>query len=199
MTTATTFADRGPQAVLLLSLGVVSWLGMMGVHELGHVLGAWATGGRVQQVVWHPLVLSRTDVAADRSPGVTVWAGPIVGAVLPAVVYGVAAGLRWGAAPLLGFFAGFCLIANGAYIGIGAFEGVADAGVMLVLGAPRWTLVVFGVVTTAAGFAVWRRESGWFGFGSAPRRVGARSAAAALALAVVAVAVGLLFGNRGAS
>ena len=42
---------RFPQLIFTICLIVVSWLAMMGVHELGHVLGAYVTGGRVQRVV----------------------------------------------------------------------------------------------------------------------------------------------------
>jgi hypothetical protein len=37
--------------VLILSIVLASWLGMQVVHEFGHVVGAWLTGGQVSQVV----------------------------------------------------------------------------------------------------------------------------------------------------
>ena len=52
-------------AAFLLLLAAFSWPAMMGIHEVGHVLGAWAGGGRVERVVWHPLLFSRTDVRPD--------------------------------------------------------------------------------------------------------------------------------------
>ena len=59
--------------ILMASTLLGSWLGMQAVHELGHVFGAWLTGGRVQQVVLHPLTISRTDLAENPSPLVVVW------------------------------------------------------------------------------------------------------------------------------
>ena len=53
------------------------------------------------------------------------------------------------------FFAGFCLIANGAYIGIGSIDGIGDAGDLLRHGAAAWELVVFGAVSSIGGLLVW--------------------------------------------
>ena len=36
---------------LVAVTGAASWYGMMIVHELGHVAGAWLSGGRVARVV----------------------------------------------------------------------------------------------------------------------------------------------------
>ena len=43
-------------AILIFSMLVASWLAMQVVHEFGHVLAAWATGGEVTRVVLQPLV-----------------------------------------------------------------------------------------------------------------------------------------------
>src|SRR5208282_6187597 len=90
------------------------WLAMMAVHELGHVVGAVATGGRVERVVLHPLTISRTDVSPNPHPLMVVWAGPSVGVLLPLAFLSAAklSKLTW--TYLAQFFAGFCLIANGA-------------------------------------------------------------------------------------
>ena len=48
-------AHRLFQALLILSILSQSWLGMMIVHELGHVFAAWANSGTVAKVVLHPL------------------------------------------------------------------------------------------------------------------------------------------------
>jgi hypothetical protein len=55
------------------------------------------------------------------------------------------------------FFAGFCLIANGAYISIGSFGQVGDCGEMLRTGTPVWIMWVFGVVTVLLGLIMWHR------------------------------------------
>jgi hypothetical protein len=59
---------------------------MQAVHELGHVLGAMATGAEVTRVVLWPWTISRTDVTNNTRPLVVAWAGPIVGIALPLVM-----------------------------------------------------------------------------------------------------------------
>jgi hypothetical protein len=52
------------------------WLLMQAVHELGHVLAAWATGGTVRKVVLLPWAFSQTQLAANPEPLVVAWGGP---------------------------------------------------------------------------------------------------------------------------
>jgi hypothetical protein len=59
---------RAHKVVLGIALVALSWYGMMAIHELGHVMGAWLTGGRVERVVLHPLAISRTDLAHNPRP-----------------------------------------------------------------------------------------------------------------------------------
>ena len=60
---------------LVVAVFVVSWLGMMWVHELGHVVNAWLCGGHVERVVLHPLRFSRTDLLVNPHPLVVRGAG----------------------------------------------------------------------------------------------------------------------------
>lgn len=149
--------QRGPRIVFVVALLALSWFGMMAVHELGHVIGALATGGRVERVVLHPLSISRTDVVPNPHPSVVVWMGPVLGCLLPIMGW-LSVPCRWRRIrTVLMFFAGFCLLANGAYIGIGAADQVGDCRVMLQHGSPLWHLLTFGLVAIAIGFAVWHR------------------------------------------
>jgi len=77
---------RRHQIILIGSLFPFCWLAFTSVHEMGHVWGAIASGGTVSKVVVHPLSISRTDESRNPVPLVTVWAGPIVGTVLPLIV-----------------------------------------------------------------------------------------------------------------
>lgn len=140
-----------------ISFLALSWLAMMATHELGHVLGGVATGGTVARVVLHPLAISRTDLSVNPQPAIVVWAGPLVGVLLPLVFLLVAKRLKWSGAALWQFFVGFCLIANGAYIAGGAWEGIGDCGVMHQTGTPIWVMWCFGLVTVPAGFWLWHR------------------------------------------
>ena len=58
------------------------------------------------------------------------------------------------------FFAGFCLIANGLYVGVGWTGRTGDAGDLLRYGTPVCVLVVLGVVTSSAGLYLWHRLGG---------------------------------------
>lgn len=168
---------------------------MQAVHELGHVLGAGATGGEVRRVILHPLSISRTDVAGSRSTGVVVWAGPVVGAALPVAAWLLALAARWRAAYLLRFFAGFCLVANGLYIGLGSFGGVGDCGEMLRQGASRWHLWLFGATAVPAGLWLWHGQGKHFGIGPNAEQVRPAPAYGSLVLCLALVLNGLVFGR----
>jgi hypothetical protein len=187
---------RFHQALLIASTILASWLGMQAVHELGHVLGAWLTGGRVARVVLHPLTISRTDLAHNPAPLVVVWAGPLLGVLLPLIVWGLAAAVRLPLAFLLRFFAGFCLVANGAYIGGGAFDRLGDAGDMLRHGSPIWLLWLFGAAAVPAGLWLWHRQGAHFGLGPAKGEVSRGAAAASLTALVTLIVLGLAVGER---
>ena len=180
---------RWHSILLIVSGGLLAWLLMQAVHELGHVAAAWWTGGKVVQVVLHPLAISRTDVDPNPQPLIVAWSGPLVGSVLPLAIWGLAAALRLRLAWLARWFAGFCLLANGLYIGVGSFGGIGDAGDMLRSGAPPWTLWLFGTIGALAGLALWNGQGEHFGLGSAAQPVDPRVAyGCALALAATAVA-----------
>ena len=157
--------------VLILSTLLGSWLAMQAVHELGHVLGAWLTGGRVVRVVLHPLTISRTDLAENPRPLAVAWSGPLFGAVTPVLLWHLAVGSRLPGAFVLRFFAGFCLIANGAYLGAGAMAGIGDAGDLLRHGSPPWCLWLFGLLTLPVGLWLWHGQSRHFGLGAEPDEV----------------------------
>jgi hypothetical protein len=153
------------RALYAAAIGWLSWLLMQAVHELGHVLAAGITGATVERVVLHPLTISRTDVAGERFPLMIVWGGPVVGILVPLTAWWMVRQRPTVTAHAAGFFAGFCLIANGAYLAYGSFDGIGDAGELLSLGIPRWVMWLFGAVTIPAGFAIWHRLGNRLGFG----------------------------------
>jgi hypothetical protein len=84
------------QAVLILSALLGSWLGMQAVHELGHVLGACLTGGRVSQVwaLWlFGAVTFRLGLWLWHRQGPHFGLGDAGGQVNPRVAYAALAGL----------------------------------------------------------------------------------------------------------
>jgi hypothetical protein len=135
---------------------------MMAIHESGHVFTLWATGGRVAKVVLHPLTISRTDPATNPRPLPVVWGGPLFGILTPLAAFGISAIARVPWTYLLRFFAGFCLIANGCYLGAGLFDAVGDARELLKLGTPAWQLAVFGAITVPIGLYLWHGQGKHF-------------------------------------
>lgn len=148
---------RFPTVMFLLAVLLLSWLGMQAVHELGHVLGSWLTGGTVQRVVLSPLEISRTDVSPNPHPLVVVWLGPIIGCLLPLMAWrSFSSGLSI-QRNLAQFFAGFCCIANGAYLTFGLSDRIGDCGVLLQCGAPAVVIVTYGVAAIVIGIWLWHR------------------------------------------
>ena len=187
---------RLDQFILIATFVGFSWLAMQAVHELGHVLGAVASGGTVTKVVLHPLTFSRTDVHPNPHPLLVVWAGPVVGAALPLLTFLLAWALRWPGAYLFRFFAGFCLLANGLYIGAGSFPALADAGDMLRHGSPQWQLVLFGLATAPLGLYLWNGLGPSFGLGEARGRVSRSAVLVSLALFVTLAVVEAAISSR---
>jgi hypothetical protein len=164
---------RVHRIALIAATIAASWLGMQAVHELGHVLGARLTGGRVERVILNPLTISCTDLSENPHPFIVTWAGPIFGALLPLLAWAVAdvwvavfcgakhgfAGLR----RLLQYFAGFCLISNGLYISLGSFHHIGDCADLLHHGSPLWLLHLFGALTAPLGLFLWHKMGPSFG------------------------------------
>jgi Peptidase M50B-like len=184
--------DRLHQVLLVGSTILVSWLGMQAVHESGHMLGAWLTGARVERVVLHPLTISRTDLAENPRPLLVAWAGPSMGVLVPLLLWAIAAAVRLSAAFLFHFFAGFCLIANGLYIGLGSFGHIGDCREMLLHGSQLWQLWLFGLVTAPLGVFLWHGLGNPFGLRSSPRSVSRSTAYIALGALIVLVILGLV-------
>lgn len=179
-------ADRFFQWLLIVSLVLLSWLGMMALHELGHVLHLWWTGGTVRYVFLHPLALSYTQPGANPHPGIVAAGGGLWGCALPLAFFLALRRLAPRQAHLAAFFAGFCLVANGAYLLADAFTRAGDARQLLAHGAPRWTLVLYGLFVLDAGLDLWNGLGPEFGRGARPAPT-PRLTAIALAVALVLV------------
>ncbi|MFI4883040.1 MAG: M50 family metallopeptidase [Phycisphaerales bacterium JB064] len=145
-------------ALHIVFAGLCFWYLMMLVHESGHVLAAWCTGGRVSQVVWHPLAFSRTDLSQNPNRLIVVWGGPAFGVALPAAFWLVARVAVAKASVHLRAFAGFCLLANGAYLATAIIIPVGDTQELLKLGAPAWLVSGVGLLAFGAGLVCWHGQ-----------------------------------------
>ena len=144
-------------AWFFLAVGFLAWLLMCGVHEFGHALHAWMSGGSVRKVVLHPLAISRTDVNADANLRFVAWGGFVWGTAIPLALW--AATFRSGNRRryYVEFFCGFCLAANGAYLTTGMWSPAGDTWVLRSRGESPVVMAVVGAVLAAAGIWQWHR------------------------------------------
>jgi hypothetical protein len=81
-----------------------------------------------------------------------------VGVLLPLILWGLLAATGTPGAFIARFFAGFCLIENAGYLGVGSFFGTGDCGEMLRRGSSAWALRIFGAIAVPIGFWLWNGE-----------------------------------------
>ncbi len=186
---------RLDQLLLIATFVPLCWLLMQAVHELGHVAMTLATGGSVTKVVLYPIAISRTDASASSHPALVVWAGPAVGVALPLALLAVFKAAKWKRDYLVQFFAGTCLIANGAYLGVGSFQHVGDAGDLIRQGCPIWCLWLFGLAAVPLGVYLWDGLGPSFGLGQARGKVDRVAAKSSGALLLVVVVLELAFSS----
>jgi hypothetical protein len=160
------------QAMRGIAAAVLSWYGMMVVHEAGHCLGALVTGARIGSVEVPLVGFSRTVLTRSRRPALAVWAGPVFGATAPLALLLFLKAAAPLARHVLRFFAGLCLLANGLYIGIGAFLLAGDCLDLRRCGSPLWLELAFGAACTCGGLYAWHRMGplpSWFASHSGTR------------------------------
>lgn len=135
-----------------------AWLAMMAIHEVGHVLHAWLSGGVVESVSVPLWGFSYTRLASNPAPGFVASGAAIWGAALPLFAWGAARHTRYRYLVLtLQLFAGWCLIANGVYLATALHEPVGDVADLRRAGAPLLAVGLIGVVSCIAGFIMWHR------------------------------------------
>lgn len=184
--------DRCFQLLLILAMVALCWLLMLALHESGHVLAGSLAGARLDTVHLPLVGISRTGFSVNPHPLSVAWAGPVCACALPLAAFG---GARCFVGKnrlyLLAWFAGFCLIANGAYLLGGAIltGGGDDGGVILQQGGARWQLIVFGVVAGGAGLRLWNGLGPYFGLGSNRGQVSRRATIAVVLSLVVVVCI----------
>lgn len=133
----------------------VGWLGMMVVHEAGHVLHARLSGGAVERVDVPPLGFSQTFYTHNPNPHFVAWGGPVWGCVIPLTALAALARGPGRVRRAAQLFAGFCLVANGAYLGVGWALPAGDAADLRYHGTPVAVMIAFGAVTLTTGLLLW--------------------------------------------
>jgi hypothetical protein len=181
------------QILLIVSFIAFSWLAFMVVHEFGHALTAWLTGGSVALMVLHPLQISWTTVSPNPHPQLVAWGGAVWGSVFPVAFLMTAHLLRSPGLYLFRFFAGFCLIANGLYLMVDSFGRGGDGGTLIRHGASQWELLLFGIIAAPLGFWLWHGLGSHFGLGTTGGRVNRSAVVTSVGLLAVTVIMELLF------
>ncbi len=121
---------------------------MVTTHEAGHLVGGWASGAELTACDLAPWRLPYSIHHPDPHPKVTLWAGPLIGVLLPlatAIVF------RHRSVWLV---ADFRLIANGSYLAL-AFasdDRFLDTTRLLDAGTHPLGIVAFCLATIPTGY-----------------------------------------------
>lgn len=158
-------SKRLSQIILICLLLCFSWLGMQAVHECGHILAAFFTGASIEKVKLNPLEFSQTVLSVNPYPLFVAVSGALFGSILPLFIYIVFRAFNLRYLYVFKFFAGFCLLCNGLYLGAGGFINAGDAFDIIKCGIPLWALLLWGIFTVPSGFYLWHNEGRYFGFG----------------------------------
>jgi hypothetical protein len=141
--------------LILVLAAYPAWLAFETVHEAGHVLNAWLSGGRVARVELPLLGFSRTDVSPNPHPLFVAAGGVVWGSLIPTAIW---AGLPRRRAALRRSgqcFAGLCATGNGAYLACGWIDRTGDAGDLIKHGMPAVVLACSGGLLLALGLWMW--------------------------------------------
>lgn len=117
------------------------------LHELGHALGYWISGGSVIAIVMEAPAPTGYVRGSSADPRPVVWGGVVFGSFVALVPRAIA---RYVAPKSPVSFtalmvASFCLAHNGLYLFVGGIVPFGDALGMIDLGAPRWLLILLGL------------------------------------------------------
>lgn len=137
-----------------IALLIAAWCCMTLTHEAGHVLGGWCSGGTLIAYDLRPWKLPYSLFAPDPQPLVTLWAGPLLGVLVPLAF---AATVRrdgvW-------FIAHFCMLANGVYLAAAwiSQDPYLDTPRLLQEGAHPASIAIYCAVTIGLGYFAFRRS-----------------------------------------
>ena len=90
------------------------------IHESGHLIGGWISGGDLLAFDLAPWRLPYSIFSPDPRPLVTLWCGPLLGVLVPILVALAVS------KPQVWFVANFCVLANGVYIALAWYSGDAQ-------------------------------------------------------------------------
>jgi len=137
------------------------------LHEIGHALGAWSTGGIVRGLVIHPFSWSYALAVSPRDD-VTIWAGSILGCLFGILItFSV---FKWRSGRLLiPLLVGpVTCLCNGSYLVLGSvFHLPGDGSVLAARYAPAGVVAAVGLLMLCAGMLLAFLIIPELGFGAA--------------------------------
>lgn len=140
------------RVLIIVAMISVSWCVMAFTHEVGHILGGWCCGATLTDYDLAPWHLPYSFFNPDPVPLVTLWSGPILGVVVPALIaLAIRRDWAW-------FIAYFCVLANGTYIAVGWFTGDAelDTSKLIRNGTYPFSILLYCVATIVVGYLGFR-------------------------------------------
>lgn len=131
----------------------ISWVVMTQVHEWGHVIGGYLSGGQLIALDVWPWHLPLSIFEPDPQPLITLWSGLLLGIAVP---FMVALVFRM---PEVWFVSHFCWLANGSYISLAWISGdrYLDTTKLLEHGAPAWSIGLYCLVSIGVGYVGFKR------------------------------------------
>lgn len=133
---------------------VAGWVVMNFAHETGHLIGGWLGGATLRSTELRPWRLAYSLHEPDPHPLLTLWAGPVLGVLMP-LVLAVFSRHRF-----IWFLSNFCMLANGIYIAISWITGdrFLDSPRLIQEGAWSISLVAYCLFTIVPGYFLFRRS-----------------------------------------
>ncbi len=127
-----------------------AWTVMTLFHEMGHLFAGLLGRGQLLGLELRPWHLPDSQFVGDRFPRVTIWAGPVLGSLVP---LGIACLVK---RPATWFVAWFCLLANGLYLFLGLFSDGSELDTRKLIRAGTPTTVVAIIASVAATVGYWK-------------------------------------------
>lgn len=144
------------KSLMLLGAFSFGYNAATAIHELGHALALWTTGGSVTRITLHPFSWSYTYYGSPPTcPLLTAWAGVLFSSSLGLLLL-IVIRPRRGAWTVPLALMGLCtLMVNGLYLIMDSvFLAGGDATTIIAHGTPRAVVLVIGVGLAALGLVV---------------------------------------------
>ena len=142
----------------LIPMAAFTWLSSMFVHEMGHVLSGWLSGGEFRYIDVYPFHFSTTILQPNPHPALVTWSGLLLGWGVPLLTIPLWKAQRASVGAILQSWSAYCWLAFGAYLALAAGESLSDTGQLLTEGWPVALLVGMGAMVAIIGYLIGRRS-----------------------------------------